>query len=329
MSTLIFSFNAVAPIILTIFVGYFLQKIKLVPEEFWAQANKIVFNLAIPSYLFYCVYNIDSFDNINWRLTLIAAGLVVVMCLLATVFFCIYTKDSGKRGVLIQCAFRSNYAIIGIPLARAMGGDDVMGTAAVISAIGIPTFNMLAVIVLTIHSYDNNGKKISILGILKSICKNPLIIGCFLGLVCLCVRDYVPFTIKDNVPFLYETIKDMGNLATPLALLVLGGRFKLSAVKELAKDISLGVLWRLVITPAFCLVVLIFLSKYGVVNVTSGDFPAFIGFYGSPVAVSSAIMAESMHCHGELSRQLVIWCNVVSIFTVFALIVIFKGFGMI
>ena len=125
MSTLTFSFNAVAPIILTIFIGYFLQKIKLVPEEFWAQANKIVFNLAIPSYLFYCVYNIESFDYINWKLTLIAATLVIVICILATIFFYIYTKDRGKRGVLIQCAFRSNYAIIGIPLARAMGGKEL------------------------------------------------------------------------------------------------------------------------------------------------------------------------------------------------------------
>ena len=71
------------------------------------------------------------------------------------------------------------------------------------------------------------------------------------------------------------------------------------------------------------------LANYGIISLTKADFPALIAFYGSPVAVSSAIMAESMNCHGELARQLVIWCNIVSIFTVFAIIVICKYFALI
>lgn len=329
MDVLIFSFNAVAPIILTILLGYFLQKIDLVPESFFINANKIVFNIAIPCYLFYSVYNINDLADINWKLTLCAAAMVIIVCIGAVVFFSFYTKDCGKRGVLIQCAYRSNYAIIGIPLAQAMGGDEALATAAVISAVGIPTFNVLAVIILSVYSYDNSGKKNSPLDIFKSVCKNPLIIGACSGLLCLAVRDYVDFTIKDNIPFLYETVKDLGAMASPLALIVLGGRFKVSAVRELAKDISLGVLWRLIIAPVFSITVLLCLARYGVIELTKADFPAVIAYYGSPVAVGSAIMAESMNCHGELARQLVIWCNIASIFTVFAMIVICKYFSLI
>lgn len=329
MSTLIFSVNAVAPIILVILLGYFLQKIKLVPESFFVNANKLAFNVAIPVYLFYSVYNIDNLSDINWKLVLSAALMVIVMCGLAAVFFMLYTKDNGKRGVLIQCAFRSNYAIIGIPLARAMGGDEAVAAAAVVSAIGIPTFNILAVVVLSIFSYDNSGKKTTPFDIFKSICKNPLIIGVVSALICLALRDYVPFTIKDNLPFVYKTVEDVGSMASPLALLVLGGRFQISAISELAKDITWGVLWRLVIAPAFCLSALILLSNMGLFTLGKADFPALIAFYGSPVAVSSAIMAESMHCHGELARQLVIWCNVMSILTVFTMIVLFKSLGFI
>lgn len=329
MSTLIFSFNAVMPIILVIFLGYFLQKIKLVPESFFVNANKLVFNVAIPVYLFYSVYNIEKLSDINWKLVLTAALLVIVACGLAAVFFIFYTRDNGKRGVLIQCAFRSNYAIIGIPLAKAMGGDAALATAAVISAIGIPTFNVLAVVVLSIFSYDNSGKKTSPFDILKSICKNPLIIGVCSAIVCLVLRDYLPFTIKEDIPFLYDTVEDVGSIASPLALLVLGGRFQVSAIRELAKDITWGVLWRLVIVPAVCLYTIILMSNTELFTLSKADFPALIAFYGSPVAVSSAIMAESMHCHGELARQLVIWCNVVSIITVFAMIVLFKSIGLI
>lgn len=329
MSTLIFSINAVMPIILVILLGYFLQKIELVPESFFINANKIAFNVAIPVYLFYSVYNIESISDINWKLVLTAALLVIIACGLAAAFFMLYTKDSGKRGVLIQCAFRSNYAIIGIPLAKAMGGEAALATAAVISAIGIPTFNVLAVVVLSIFSYDNNGKKTSALDIFKSICKNPLIIGVCSALLCLVLRNFLPFTIKEDIPFLYQTVEDVGSIASPLALLVLGGRFQVSAIKELAKDITLGVLWRLVIVPAICLTAILLIANTGLFTLSKADFPALIAFYGSPVAVSSAIMAESMHNHGELARQLVIWCNIVSIITVFSMIVLFKSVGLI
>lgn len=329
MDTLIFSANAVAPIILVILLGYVIQKSGMVPESFFVYANKLAFNVAIPVYLFYSVYNIENLSDINWSLILAAVAMVIVICLLAAVFFIFYTKDSGKRGVLIQCAYRSNYAIIGIPLAKAMGGEPALATAAVVSAFGIPTFNILAVIVLSVFSYNNDNKKISFTGILKSICKNPLIIGVCCALICLAVRSYVPFTIKDDLPFVYETIRDVGGMASPLALIVLGGRFKVSAVRELAGDIASGVVWRLILAPVIALAVLMILANYGIISLTKADFPALIAFYGSPVAVSSAIMAESMNCHGELARQLVIWCNIVSIFTVFAIIVICKYFALI
>lgn len=329
MDTLLFSANAVAPIILVILLGYIIQKTGMVPESFFVYANKLAFNVAIPVYLFYSVYNIENLSDINWSLIVAAVVMVIVICLLAAVFFMFYTKDSGKRGVLIQCAYRSNYAIIGIPLAKAMGGEPALATAAVVSAFGIPTFNILAVIVLSVFSYNNDNKKISVSGILKSICKNPLIIGVCCALICLAVRNYVPFTIKDDLPFVYETIRDVGGMASPLALIVLGGRFKVSAVKELAGDIASGVVWRLILAPVIALTVLMILANYGIISLTKADFPALIAFYGSPVAVSSAIMAESMNCHGELARQLVIWCNIVSIFTVFAIIVICKYFALI
>lgn len=329
MSTLIFSFNAVAPIILIIFIGWVMQKVRLVPESFFIYANEVAFNVAIPVYLFYSVYNIENISDINWGLVITAAVLVVIACIIAVIFFTFYTKDRGKRAVLIQCAFRSNYAIIGIPLAKAMGGEAALATAAVISAIGIPTFNILAVIVLSIYSYDNSGKKTSALSIFKSICKNPLIIGVGSALICLVLRGFVPFTIKEDIPFLYDTVKDFGAMASPLALIVLGGRFKVSAVKELANDIAWGVLWRLVIVPALCISAIIAVSHTSMLELTKADMPALIAFYGSPVAVSSAIMAESMNCHGELARQLVIWCNIASIATVFGMIVLFKSIGMI
>ncbi len=329
MNTLFFSLNAIAPIIIVILLGFGIKKSGLLTEGFFKEANKFVFNICLPFYLFYCVYNIESFEDINWSLVVMASCVVLFIFFTALVFFVVYTKDSGKRGSLIQCTFRSNFAIIGIPLASAIGGDEAVAVAAVISAVGIPLFNVLAVITLTVFSYDNEGKKISPLDILKSIYKNPLIRGVVLAVIVLVIRNFTDFTIKDNLPFVYKALGDVGKIASPLALFVLGGRFEISAVKELARDISLGVVWRLVITPAVGLVTAYVLSSKGIVNVGSDAYPALIAFYGSPVAVSSAIMAEAMNAHGELSRQLVMWTNCVSVITIFFTIVICRNIGIL
>jgi transporter, auxin efflux carrier (AEC) family protein len=329
MNTFLFSLNAVAPIIIVILVGFFIKKTGLLSENFFKEANKFVFNVGIPVYLFYCVYNIESFSDINWGLVLMSAGSIIFIFFMAAVFFMAYTKDPGKRGALIQCSFRSNYAIIGIPLARAMGGDDTVAVAAIISAVGIPLFNVLAVITLSIFSYDNSGKKISVIEILKSIYKNPLIRGVVFAVIVLILRGFTDFRIKDDIPFVYEAISDIGKIASPFALIILGGRFELSAVKSLAKDISLGVLWRLVITPVFGLTVAYLFSSNGIINIDNAAYPALIAFYGSPVAVSSAIMAEAMNAHGELARQLVMWTNCVSVITIFVTIMICRYMGMI
>lgn len=329
INTFLFSLNAVAPIILVIVVGYIVGKSGIVSKTFFQEANKFVFNIAIPIYLFYSVYKIESFSEINWGLIAIAVGTVLLIFFIAVLFFMVYTKDPGKRGALIQCSFRSNYAIIGIPLAQAMGGDEAVAVAAIISAVGIPTFNILAVITLSIFSYENNKDSISVKGILKSIYKNPLIRGVLLALICLVIRSFTTFRIKDDIPFLYDAIEDLSKIASPLALVVQGGLFEISAVSELFKDISLGAIWRLIITPFIGLTFAYFLASKGIVNIDTASYPALIAFYGSPVAVSSAIMAEAMHSHGTLARQLVVWTNIGSIFTVFTVIMICKSIGML
>lgn len=329
METFLFSLNAVAPIVLVILFGYFLKRSKLLSDNFFKESNKFIFNATMPIYLFCCVYSIDSLADLEWGVIFIAIFAVLLIFFAAILFFSIYTKDIGKKGALIQCAYRSNYAIIGFPLAKAMGGDSAMAVAAVISAIGIPTFNILAVITLSIFSYDNENKHISVKEILISIYKNPLIRGVVVGLIFVFCRNFTDFRIQKNLPFLYESLENIGNVASTLALIVLGGQFEVSAVKSLAKDISLGVIWRLIITPVVGLGLALLVSYYNIININATAYPALIAFFGSPVAVSSAIMAEAMNAHGELSRQLVMWTNCVSVVTVFVIIMIFKGLGLL
>ena len=339
METFIFAANAILPIILLIALGYGLKQIGFLDEPFLKKANAFVFNVALPVLLFYNVYSIKSLSSLNWQVIgfVVLAILIIFLLGMLTVKYC--TNDPYKKGVLLQCIFRSNFAIIGIPLAEMIGGVNAVATATVISAFSIPLYNILAVISLSIYVEDSEGNKTSINQIMMSICKNPLIIGVALGMICLIIRSRIPydevtqtcaFSLKSHMTFLYIAIKNVSSIASPLALIVLGGQFRFSAVKALAKDIIVGTLWRLIVAPALALSSAVLLSRYtSFIQFSQADYPALIALFGTPVAVSSAIMAGVMGADEELAGQLVVWTSFFSMASLFILIMLFRGMGLL
>ena len=136
----LFSFNAVMPIVLLILLGYLLKRIKLFNDNFVSTANKFVFNVALPVLLFFNVYNIRDFSEIEWS-TVVFAVTVILLLFAAGLIYCMFfVKDSRQKGVVWQSFFRSNFAIIGLPLAEAIGGTQGVVTASILSAFSIPLF---------------------------------------------------------------------------------------------------------------------------------------------------------------------------------------------
>ena len=324
----IFAANAVLPIVLMIALGYFFKRIGLLNQGFLDVGNKLTFRVLIPALLYCNIYGIGSLGEINLVFVLYGLAAVVSIFLISTLVTCLFTKDSGKRGALIQAAFRSNYAIIGLPLASALFGDKGAAAAGVMSAFCVPLFNILAVVTLTIFNNDSQKKSIDIKKILIGIIKNPLIIGTVLGLLTLAVRELfvqwgVDFRLKD-IEFLYKTLENLKSICTPFALIVLGGKFEFSAVKRQLKHIVFGTLMRTVAVPVIALS-----AAYFFIPGLSGEhFATYVAVFGTPVAVASAIMAKEMGADDELAGQLVVWTSLVSTVTIFIYVVIFRAIGV-
>ena len=324
----IFAANAVLPIVLMIALGYLLKRIGLFTQGFLDVGNKLTFRVLIPSLLYFNIYGIGSFEEINFGFVLYGIGAVVVIFLIATAVTCLFTKDGGKRGALIQSAFRSNYAIIGLPLASALFGDKGAAAAGVMSAFCVPAFNILAVITLTIFNNNSEKGKIDVKKILLGIVKNPLIIGTVLGLLTLAVRELfvscnIAFRLKD-IEFLYKTLENLKSICTPFALLVLGGKFEFSAVKRQLRYIVFGTLIRTVAVAVIALAV----AYFCIPNLSGEHYATYIAVFGTPVAVASAIMAKEMGADDELAGQLVVWTSLVSTVTIFVYVVFFRSVGI-
>lgn len=328
--------NAVAPIVILILFGCWLRRKDFLTEGFLQVGNKFVFHVCLPSMLFMNVYSIDGFASISWDIVIFTSCVICVLFLLGLATAVMTTNVPERRGVIAQCVFRSNFAIIGLPLAEALGGDGAVRVASVASAFSIPLFNAFAVIVLSLFKEEPGQKKQTAGHVILGILKNPLIIGVVLGMVCLGVRELqnqllgeMVLSLKRDLKFAYKCLEYLKVMATPLGLIVLGGGFKFSAAKGLFKEIVSGTLWRLVLVPAIGLGSAMLLNSMGILEVGTNEYACLIALFGTPVAVSSAVMAGQMGNDEQLATQLVMWTSVGSVLTIFLQVCILMAVGLL
>ena len=98
----------------------------------------------------------------------------------------------------------------------------------------------------------------------------------------------------------------------------------------MTKEITVGTLGRIVVAPALGIGVAVLLSRYsGLVRFGVDEYPALVALFGSPVAVSSAIMAGEMGNDEQLATQLVVWTSLLSVVTVFCTVCLLLAAGLL
>ena len=144
-----YAFNAVMPILLLVLLGYVLRSVGFAGEEFFKKANTLVFRVFLPALLFCNVYDIETLSDVHWGDVGYIALIVVLLAVIGVLLAAAFVPERLQKGPFIQCVFRSNCAILGIPLAQSLGGTPAVAFTAVATAVTIPLFNTLAVIVLS------------------------------------------------------------------------------------------------------------------------------------------------------------------------------------
>ena len=216
-----------------------------------------------------------------------------------------------RRGVVMQGIFRSNYVILGLPIAQALLGDHELGPVSVLIAIVVPMFNVLAVFVLERF----RGGNVKPGEIAVQVLKNPLVVSSALGIAVLLLGIRLP-------PILEKTVSGLGTIATPLQLFLLGAFFRFEGLGRYARALTAVTTVKLVVTPA------IFLSLAAVLGFRGVEFVALLGIFASPTAVNSFTMAQQMGGDAELAGDIVVSTSVFSALTMFGWIFLFKTLGI-
>lgn len=311
MENLMISANAVLPMCLVMALGYGTRRLGWLRREEISTINKIAFRIFLPCLLYYNIYCSDLSGSFDPLLMAYAVGGVLLTFGLALGYTLLTEKLPERRGVLIQGMFRSNYVIMGIPVATALLGADQLGTVSILIAVIVPLFNMLAVVVLEVF----RGQKPKPLHILGQIAKNPLVIGSVLGILTLVAGIRLPHILE-------QTIQSVSVIASPLQLFLLGAFFQFSGLKTYRRELVTVSIAKLIVSPG------LFLGLGALLGFRGVAFVSLIGIFASPTAVNSFTMAQQMGGDAELAGDIVVTTSAASILTMFLWIFLFKSLGV-
>ena len=155
MENFLLAFNVVFPIFLIMMLGVILKRKNMVDEKSLNVMNSLIFRLFMPTLLFFNIYNMGdlstlSFDNL--KLLAYAFISILIVLFLAWLIYMPNVKDRKKLSVLIQGVYRGNFVLFGLAIADSLYGKENLGTVSLLTAIVIPTFNVIAVILLEYYS---------------------------------------------------------------------------------------------------------------------------------------------------------------------------------
>ena len=312
MHILIVSLNAVLPVFIMMMCGYAARCFNVIKTEDVPKMNSVAFKIFMPVMLFYNLYNADLKTALNFPLMLYTTVGTLASFFLCMVFVLRHEKNPSKRGVMIQGLYRSNYLITGVPIAGALVENADLGPAIILVAVVAPLFNLLAVICLEMF----NGEKANFGKMVLDVLKNPLIIGAAAGMLFVALGIRLP-------PVLEKVVGDMGRVASPLALFLLGAFFRFDSLSTHKKELVTVTLGRLIVVPA------IFLSIGYALGFRGVEFAALMAVFASSTSASSFTMAQQMGGDGELAGNIVIITSFMCSFTLYVWSVIFKFIGAV
>ena len=311
LQALSIAFHAIVPLFLIIAVGYTVKRLGWIGPEEVRRFNKVTFYTFMPVMLFYNIYTSDFSQAVRLPYALFVVGAALGMVAVSFAVTLLAEKMPERRGVMIQAAFRSNFVLLGLPIAAELLPEGNLGVTALMVAIVVPIYNMMSVVVL---EYFRGGKP-RVGEVLLAVVKNPLILGSVAGLLVQALHITLP-------EVLVSFAGKMNSAATPLILLLLGASFETREIARYKKELLVCVGLRLVVFPG---AILTLAAALGLRDI---EFVTVLAMTAAPTAVNSFNMAQQLGGDSQLAGSAVVVSTAASFFTLFVWITLFKQLGM-
>ncbi len=290
--------ESISPVFVVITLGFLSRRHGFLPDSFIQSANRLVYYVAIPILVFSAISGgpfAESFDPVQLTGTFLAATITVLIGIALAPF--LHTSPAGTA-TFVQTSFHGNLGYVGLAVVFYALGPGGRGAASVLAGFLILFQNVVSILLYTVTV---GGKRKLDFATLLRFLGNPIILATLLGLLFSATGLALP-------AFVNRSFEIVGQMALPLALLIIGGSLKPAPTKRI-KLVAISTTLKLLVMPlaGFLIFKALGLSP-------ERAEPALI-LLASPSATISYIMAMEMGGRQELAAAAVTISTIASMVT--------------
>ncbi|WP_294306899.1 AEC family transporter [uncultured Chryseobacterium sp.] len=280
-----------------IIAGMVFKATKSIHPDAHKGINTWILYLALPAVSF------KYLPKIQWTVEMLfpvaATFLISVFCFFFMMGYSRYKGYSGRsRSTLELVSGYSNTSFIGFPLVAAFYGENLLSIAVICDQTMFLALSTLGIIA-AVKGGSRSGK-VNAKFILKRLVTFPPLIGCIAALV---LSRFIDFSPAE--PFFDK----LAATVSPLALFSVGLQLKFNGWKKLIPQMSVSMLYKLILAPALVL-------GLAMLAGIKGDVAKITVFEAAmPTVVTSSIIAEQFRLNTKLTNLTIGFSIIAGLFT--------------
>ncbi|MGD8353849.1 MAG: AEC family transporter [Pseudomonadota bacterium] len=287
----------ISPVFLVILLGSISRRLGFLPDVFISSANRLVYFIAIPILVYDEISSgpfSRSFDIHQIGGTFMAVALVGAAAFALSRFLRI---SSAGAATFVQTSFHGNLGYVGLAVVFYAMGPEGRGAASVLAGFLILFQNIFAIGMYTLLARGDERVDVRIIG---KFLGNPIILATLLGLLSSAAHIRIPL-------FLEHSFDIVGDMALPMALLIIGGSLRPAPSRRL-QLVAISTAFKLLALP------LTGLLLFKTMGLSLSQAETAVILLASPSATVTYVMASEMGGKPDLAAA------AVTISTVFSMI---------
>lgn len=301
MGAFLIALKTVAPLFLIIGIGTLFSRTKAFTHQWIDVLNKYALYVGFPALIVASLMSLEPNPELFTQLIL-HTSLYTIACMLIAFPIVKLFKLSKKmlRTLFLILPF-GNFAYLGIPVLQSAYGDEMLPTAAILSAIYL--FWVLTLAIILIEAFGED--KIQAKKLFLSLLKNPLLLSVFVGLAIALLQINLPSFIEKTVHLFSDSV-------TAIILFALGlflGTQQLGKLKE----------WYTVILLVFVTMLLLPACYYfylKAIGMNTILIKASILDAAMPLGLTPYVLTTFYKLESRLAARVVVLGTFLSVFTI-------------
>jgi predicted permease len=293
----------IAPLVLVIALGMALRSYGFLSSGDRETFIKFLYRIALPTLLFRTTYlaggTLFQHGSLIWAAY---APIVIVSFVGFLISLATHKNRRDLQAFSVMASTRANNINLGLPIVMLALGKEGVDAASIVLTIALPGQNLISILSGEIIMSGRISMSALFSAVLK-VLKNPLVISCLLGVTASQLGFPVPETVLISC-------KLVGDMATGVALIVLGAGLELPELFPALKNTWHDVAVKLIIHPA------VTLAAFTIYNTPDIMLRAAVIISATPTAVNAFIVARGLNLDEQYA------CETIAISTVLAPITI-------